>query len=165
MFGAVVIDPPGLPEVDHEYLLVQNETYLGPAGDSDGPADAAVAPENVATGVPSLTMFNGHATQYMHAPLAAQVGDRVRIWVLAAGPSKGVSFHVVGGQFDTVYKEGVYLLRPGETGGGGAQVLDLASAQGGFVELEFSEPGTYPFVNHSLAEAERGAKGLIRVSP
>jgi len=165
MFGAVVIDPPGLPEVDHEYLLVQNETYLGPAGDSDGPADAAVAPENVATGVPSLTMFNGHATQYMHAPLAAQVGDRVRIWVLAAGPSKGVSFHVVGGQFDTVYKEGVYLLRPGETGGGGAQVLDLASAQGGFVELEFSEPGTYPFVNHSLAEAERGAKDLIRVSP
>ena len=166
MFGAVVIDPPGLPGVDREFLLVQNETYLSPAGDTaDGGANAVVAPERVAQGVPSLTMFNGHATQYVHDPLTARTGERVRIWVLAAGPSKGMSFHVVGGQFDTVYKEGAYLLPPGGTGQGGAQVLDLAPAQGGFVELEFSEPGTYSFVNHSLAEAERGARGLIRVSP
>ncbi|MFF0989881.1 multicopper oxidase domain-containing protein [Kocuria nitroreducens] len=166
MFGAVVIDPPGLPAVDREYLLVQSETYLSPAEDTaDGEANAVVAPEKVAQGVPSLTMFNGHATQYVHDPLTARTGERVRIWVLAAGPSKGVSFHVVGGQFDTVYKEGASLLSPSGTGQGGAQALDLAPSQGGFVELEFSEPGTYPFVNHSLAEAERGARGLIRVSP
>lgn len=166
MFGAVVIDPPGLPAVDREYLLVQNETYLSPAGDTaDEGANAVVEPGGIARGVPSLTMFNGHATQYVHDPLTAQTGERVRIWVLAAGPSKAMSFHVVGGQFDTVYKEGAYLLPPGGTGPGGAQALDLAPAQGGFVELEFSEPGTYPFVNHSLAEAERGARGLIQVSP
>src|SRR5690606_31020633 len=29
MFGAVVIEPPGLPEVDREYVLVQSEFYLG----------------------------------------------------------------------------------------------------------------------------------------
>nr|WP_262925623.1 hypothetical protein [Kocuria atrinae] len=28
MFGAVIIDPPNLPDVDREYLLVQNETYV-----------------------------------------------------------------------------------------------------------------------------------------
>src|SRR5690606_19696977 len=28
MTGAVIIDPPNLPEVDHEYLLVQSEVYL-----------------------------------------------------------------------------------------------------------------------------------------
>lgn len=171
MFGAVVIDPPGLPAVDREYLLVQSETYLSPDGDAvdgdavDGAAQAAVDPEKVARGVPSLTMFNGHATQYVHDPLTARTGERVRIWVLAAGPSKGMSFHVVGGQFDSVHKEGAHLLPPGGAGQGGAQALDLAPAQGGFVELEFSEPGTYPFVNHSLAEAERGARGLIRVAP
>ena len=178
MFGAVVIDPPGLPAVDREFLLVQSETYLGPAGGTapsdgggwaggEGTAGGAVAvvdPAGVAAGVPSLTMFNGHATQYLHDPLTARVGERVRIWVLAAGPSKGLSFHVVGGQFDTVYKEGAHLLRPGEPGQGGAQALDLAPAQGGFVELEFPEPGTYPFVNHSFAEAERGARGLIEVT-
>lgn len=167
MFGAVVIDPPGLPEVDRDYLLVQNETYLGPPGEDAGAGtgvDAAVDPARIPGGVPSLTVFNGHATQYLHEPLTARAGERVRIRVLAAGPSTGLSFHVVGAQFDTVHKEGAYLLEPGGAGSGGAQALDLAPAQGGFVELEFSEPGTYPFVNHSLVEAERGARGLIEVT-
>src|SRR5690625_7099890 len=78
---------------------------------------------------PDVTMFNGHANQYVHSPLQAKVGERVRIWVLAAGPSRGISFHVVGGAFDTVFKEGEYLLRPDNQTGGGAQALDLAAAQ------------------------------------
>ena len=171
MFGAVIIDPPNLPSVDREYLLVQSETYLA-APSPDQPdlpegVNAVVDPEKIAAKQPSFTMFNGHATQYMHDPLTARPGERVRIWVLAAGPSEGLSFHVVGGQFDTVYKEGAYQLSPdgpGNPGGtGGAQALDLAPAQGGFVQLDFREPGTYTFVNHSFAEAERGARGLNRV--
>lgn len=171
MFGAVIIDPPNLPSVDREYLLVQSETYLaapspGQPGLPEG-VNAVVDPEKIAAKQPSFTMFNGHATQYMHDPLTARPGERVRIWVLAAGPSEGLSFHVVGGQFDTVYTEGAYQLSPdgpGNPGGtGGAQALDLAPAQAGFVELHFREPGTYTFVNHSFAEAERGARGLIRV--
>ncbi|ALU39309.1 copper oxidase [Kocuria flava] len=160
MFGAVVVDPPGLPPVDREYLLVHSEAYLAPG---DGPGTAVVSPERVRAGTPSLTVFNGHATQYLHEPLRARVGERVRIRLLAAGPSGGLSFHVVGGQFDTVHKEGAYLLRPGGPEQGGAQALDLAPAQGGFVELTFAEPGTYPFLDHDLAAAERGARGLIRV--
>ena len=172
MFGAVIIDPPQLPEVDREYLLVQNETYLTvPSGDQpDLPegVNAVVDPAGIAAGTPSLTMFNGHATQYMHEKLPVRTGERVRIWVLAAGPSKGTSFHVVGGQFDTVYKEGAYLLSPSSPGNpsgtGGAQALDLTPAQGGFVEMSFPEAGTYTFVNHSFAEAERGARGQIEVT-
>lgn len=172
MFGAVIIDPPNLPEVDREYLLVQNETYLTlPSADQpDLPegVNAVVDPAGIAAGTPSLTMFNGHATQYMHEKLPARPNERVRIWVLAAGPSKGTSFHVVGGQFDTVYKEGAYLLSPSGPanpgGTGGAQALDLAPAQGGFVEMSFPEAGTYTFVNHSFAEAERGARGQIEVA-
>ena len=61
-------------------------------------------------------------------PLTARVGERVRIWVLAAGPNRGSDFHVVGGQFDTVWSEGGYLLRAGTDAfgstGGGAQVRD-----------------------------------------
>jgi hypothetical protein len=59
-------------------------------------------------------VFNGYARQYDAAPLSAHVGERVRFWVLAAGPNRGSSFHVAGGQFDTVYREGAYDLRPGE---------------------------------------------------
>ena len=88
----------------------------------------------------------------------------MRLWVLAAGPSRGISFHVVGGVFDTVFKEGEYLLRPDNENRGGSQALDLAAAQGGFVELVFEEPGTYTAVNHSFVEMERGARALIRVT-
>jgi len=75
---------------------------------------------------------------------------------------------VVGSQFDTVYKEGGYLLRRGKdpygVTGGHSQALDLDSAQGGFVEMQFREPGTYTFVNHRFAEMERGAMGKIKVT-
>ena len=33
MYGAVVIDPPGLEPVDHEYVMVQSELYTGKGGD------------------------------------------------------------------------------------------------------------------------------------
>jgi nitrite reductase (NO-forming) len=39
----------------------------------------------------------------------------VQIWVLDAGPRHGSGFHVGGGQFDTVWQEGAYLLYPGTT--------------------------------------------------
>ena len=159
MFGAVIIDPPGLTAVDREYVLVQSELYLGAQG---GEADA----DKVAAQFPDLVVFNGSANQYGARPLTAKVGEKVRIWVLDAGPNVGSSFHIVGGQFDTVYKEGDYLLRNGgSTGTGGAQVLDLAVAQGGFVELTFPEAGNYPFVSHVMSDAEKGARGIVRVTP
>ena len=42
--------------------------------------------------------------------------------------------------------------------------LDLAPAQGGFVELALTEPGRYPFVTHAMADAERGAHGILAVT-
>jgi nitrite reductase (NO-forming) len=158
MFGAVIIDPPDLPRVNREYLIVQSEMYLGGPG---GEADA----DKVAVDKPDLVVFNGYARQYDHAPLAARVGERVRIWVLAAGPNRGTSFHVVGGQFDTVWSEGDYRLGCQRgLGAGGAQTLGLFAAQGGFVELTFGQPGRYPFVSHAMVDAERGAHGIIEVA-
>jgi nitrite reductase (NO-forming) len=155
MYGAVVIDPPGLPKADREYLLVQGELYLGRPGDAEQVA-------KMRDGRPDAWMFNGMAAGYDHVPLAARAGERVRIWVVAAGPSSGTAFHVVGAQFDTVYKEGAYLLRPDDPGG--AQVLDLAPAQGGFVETVFPEPGRYPFTDHDMRQGESGAHGIFAVT-
>ncbi|GAA2874717.1 hypothetical protein GCM10010517_35460 [Streptosporangium fragile] len=154
MYGAVVVDPPDLPRVDREYLLVQGELHLGRPGD-----EAQVA--KIREGRPDGWMFNGTAAGYDHAPLTARTGERVRIWAVAAGPSSGTALHVVGVPFDTVYKEGAYMLRKG--GPGGAQVLDLAPAQGGFAELEFPEPGRYPLVDHAMRRAEAGAHGIFVV--
>ncbi|TMR90703.1 nitrite reductase [Nonomuraea basaltis] len=155
MYGAVIIDPPDLPKADREYLLVPGDLHLGEPG-----TDAQVA--KIRQGDPDGWMFNGTAAGYDHAPLQAKTGERVRIWAVAAGPSSGTALHVVGAPFDTVYKEGAYQLRAQDPGG--AQVLDLAPAQGGFAELVFPEPGTYPVVDHTMRQAEAGAHGLFKVS-
>ncbi len=157
MFGAVVIDPPHLPEVDRSYVLLQSELYLGPQGGS-------VDMDKLQAERPDAVVFNGYANQYDHRPLTARVGERVRIWVLDAGPNRATSFHVVGGQFDTVFSEGSYLLRRGNAAHGGSQVLSLGPAQGGFVELSFPEAGHYPFISHVMVDAERGAHGVFEVT-
>ena len=164
MYGAVVIEPEGLPPVARSYLMVQSEVYLGAQG-------APVNADKVAAEKPDAVVFNGYAGQYAARPLAAKVGERVRIWVLDAGPNRPSSFHVVGGQFDTVYAEGTYLLKggrgpldpPGATTGG-SQALGLQAAQGGFVELTFPAPGNYKLVSHLMVDAERGANGVIAVT-
>jgi nitrite reductase (NO-forming) len=156
LFGAVVIEPRGLLPVDRSYVLVQSELYLGA---QDGETD----PVKVAAETPDAVVFNGYSNQYDHQPLPARVGERVRVWVLDAGPNRATSFHVVGGQFDTVWAEGDYLLDARDGGDGGAQALSLGPAQGGFVELTFPEPGTYPFVSHVMVDAERGAHGAFQV--
>ncbi|WP_460627012.1 multicopper oxidase domain-containing protein [Intrasporangium mesophilum] len=166
MAGAVVIEPDGLAPVSHSYLLVQSEVYLG-AGQG-----APVDPAKVMAERPDAVVFNGYAAQYAARSLTAKPGERIRVWVLDAGPNRSTAFHVVGAQFDTVYKEGTYLLRDGRgpldlpgTSTGGSQALDLAPAQGGFVELSIPAAGTYPFVSHVMVDAERGARGLIEVEP
>ncbi|MDZ7678171.1 MAG: multicopper oxidase domain-containing protein [Acidimicrobiales bacterium] len=154
MFGAIIIDPPELPEVDREYVFVQSEWYLGPDG---APGDLnKMTDDNW-----DLVVFNGRWNQYAHQPIRVETGESIRAWVLDAGPSENSSFHIVGTIFDTVYKEGAYQLQPGP-GQGGAQALDLQPAQGGFVEFDFAEDGLYPIVTHKFSNVGKGALGLFQ---
>ena len=45
-----------------------------------------------------------------------------------------------------------------------ARHCDLAPAQGGFVEMQFLESGTYTFRESPFSEMERGAAGKIVVT-
>jgi nitrite reductase (NO-forming) len=157
MYGAVIIDPPALPRVDREYLLVASQSYLGTRS---GGANL----DALSRGDWSFATFNGYPDQYVHAPLTARVGERVRWWVVAAGPGEGTAFHIVGTQFDSVFKEGAYLLRRGNAEHGASQVLDLAAAQGGFVEQVFTEPGHYSLIDHDMRRGENGAHGVVKVT-
>lgn len=155
MFGAIIIDPPELEPVEQEFVLIQSELYLGAEGQPgdlgkmiDGDFDAVV--------------FNGYHNQYKHAPIRVDADKDYRVWVIDDGPSENSAFHIVGTIFDTVFKEGGYLLQPDETSGG-SQVLDLQPAQGGFVEFSFAEDGLYPFVTHKFSNAGKGALGFFAV--
>ena len=154
MFGAIIIDPPELPPVAHEYVIVQSELYLGPQG------QAGSLKKMIAESFDAV-VFNGYVNGYLHAPIRVEPNERVRVWVIDDGPSENSAFHIVGTIFDTVWKEGTYLLRP-DARQGGSQVLDLQPAQGGFVEFSFAEKGLYPMVTHKFSNVGKGALGLFQ---
>ena len=158
MYGAVIIDPPTLDPVAASEVLVQSEFYLGAKGDV--PTMSRLLAAN-----PDLVVFNGYADQYRHAPIHVPAGKRIRLWVLDAGPNEPSAFHVVGAQFDTVFKEGAYQLKPDNQARGAAQELDLQPGEGGFVELTLPQPGAYTITTHRLADAERGAMGTLAAGP
>ena len=157
MFGAVIIDPTDLDTVDREYVMIASELYLGADGQS---ADASL----LSALQPNAMAFNGVPFQYKAHPIQIRTNERVRVWVMDAGPNLATTFHVVGTQFDTVWREGAYVIRGGGSGGGWGQVLSLGAAEGGFVEFTPLEVGHYSFVNHALSLAEKGQTGVFEVS-
>jgi nitrite reductase (NO-forming) len=156
MFGAVIVDPPNLDKVNKEIVLVQSELNLGPQGQI---ADL----KKMMAGQNDAVVFNGYYNQYAFSPIKVNKGDRVRIWVDNAAINEPLAFHTVGMIFDTVWKEGNYLLKPGMPDKGGSQTLDLLTTQGGFVEFTADTPGTYTFVNHIMKDLSRGAAGTLVV--
>jgi nitrite reductase (NO-forming) len=154
MYGAIIIDPPTLAAVDHEYVVVQSELYLGENGKE---GDLAKMTNNAFDAV----VFNGYYMQYKFSPIRVEPNERVRVWVIDDGPSENSAFHIVGTIFDTVWKEGTYLLQP-DGRHGGSQVLDLQPAQGGFVEFSLAEVGFYPMVTHKFSNVGKGAMGLFQ---
>jgi nitrite reductase (NO-forming) len=157
MVGMMIVEPRGgLDPVDHEFALVQSEWYLG---QQRQPADLEKA--MAAAPAPDLVLFNGVANKYKDAPIEVPTGERVRVFVLDAGPSIDSSFHVVGTIFDRVIKEGVELS-PDNAGGWGSQAVDLSPAQGAIVEMTFAEDGLYPIVSHAFNVVGRGALGLFQ---
>ena len=110
----------------------------------------------------SYVVFNGRAFQYKANPLKVDVGDRVRFYVVNAGPSFTSDFHIVGAIFDRVYPDGdpAHVLE-------GVQTYGIPAGGGVVFEAVFdkdqSGEGLYAFVTHAFADAEKGAVGIIQV--
>ena len=161
MYMAIIVDPAdGWPtDVDKEFVLVQSEFYPGHAarGAARGPDWNAALQKDA-----SYVTFNGRAFQYQQQPLQVDVDDRVRFFVVNAGPNLRSDFHVVGAVFDRVYPGGdtdqiVERVQTWSVAAGGGAVFETTFARDG------SGEGTYAFVTHSFADAEKGAVGLIEV--
>jgi nitrite reductase (NO-forming) len=156
MYLAIVVDPEDGwgTEADEEFVLVQSEFY---PTDAAGP-DIEAARDRDA----SYVVFNGRAFQYKDHPLRADVGDRVRFFVVNAGPNLSSDFHVVGAVFDRVYPDGdpSHVLA-------GVQTYGVPAGGGAVFEAVFEEgasgEGVYAFVTHAFADADKGAVGLLQV--
>lgn len=154
MVGAVIVDPPSPLPPAKEFVLVQSEYYLGAASAGVMPFDYT---KMLAT-VPDYVVFNGRPGQYMTAPLKAKVGDRVRFYVVNAGPTHPCNFHVVGEQFDTVY-----LGAPPGVPLRGVQTFAVAPGGGMVFEMLVDIAGEFVFVNHGFGHGQKGAIGILSV--
>ncbi|RUT36563.1 nitrite reductase [Paenibacillus zeisoli] len=151
MYGMIIVEPkdgyPTDPQIDREYTIVQSEWYK----ENDYQAFQNEEPRYV--------VFNGNNFTLTDHPLTAAVGDRIRLYVLNAGPNEVSSFHVVGTLMDTVYLDGnpANVLH-------GMQTVLLPASGGAVVEFQLTEAGDYTMVSHQFNQASKGAAGLIRVT-
>ncbi len=160
MYGMTIVEPKdGYPtKVDREYALVQSEFYLKGAPDANGVYDADM--DAVEKKQPTFVTFNGRYNRHIEKdPLTAKPGERVRLYVLNAGPDDTSSFHVIGTIFDRVWLDG----NPANEWRGMQTVL-LAASGSAIVEFVIPEKGQFVFVDHEFADAHHGAMGVIDAS-
>jgi nitrite reductase (NO-forming) len=161
MYFAIIVDPRAGwgTKADKEFVIVQSEFYAREDSTTHQhtPDWKAAMAKNA-----SQVTFNGRAFQYKDHPIQVEVGDRVRFFVVNAGPTFRSDFHVVGAIFDRVYPDGnprnvMERVQTWSVPAGGGAVFETV------FEKNASGEGLYPFVTHSFADAEKGAVGIIRV--
>jgi nitrite reductase (NO-forming) len=157
MYGAIIVDPAnGWSTPAQEYVLVQSEFYTRQNADGTYSIDGA----KMMNSMPDYVVFNGYANQYKDAPLTAKAGQRIRLFVVNAGPSRFSAFHVIGAIFGDVYADG----NPANHTVGN-QTITIPPGGGAVVELTIPDAGAYPFLTHSFMDATMGATGVIKVTP
>ncbi|MEX2023949.1 MAG: multicopper oxidase domain-containing protein, partial [Thermoleophilaceae bacterium] len=157
MYGAIIVQPKvALPPVDNEYVLVGSEWYLNGDGIAE-PASLDMAKARAR--MPDWITFNGYANQYVTHPLTAKPGETTRFWVVAAGPTNNVNFHVVGGMLDRAWVNGDMTNPPQN----GVQTVLVPAGGGAVFDVKLDKEGLYPFVSHAFADVDLGQVGLLKV--
>jgi nitrite reductase (NO-forming) len=155
-YRGILVDPAEpLPDVDHEWYVVQSEFYTTSTEPGLVETDrAAITAEQ-----PTMVVFNGAkgALAGANAP-KMQVGERARIYFVNAGLNLISSFHPIGSHWDVVYSEAALLNEPLR----GSQTTLVPAGGGTVVELVGQVPSTIVLVDHALARTfDKGALGQI----
>ena len=156
MYGAIVVEPAGMPKADREYVLVGSEWYLNKAG-LGSPASLDLTKAEQMT--PDWVTWNGYAGQYKAHPLTANPGETVRFWVVDAGPSLNTEFHVVGTVLSRAWINADLVDEPQHD----IQTAVVPAGGGGVFDVKIDKPGIYPFVSHSFASVQLGEVGILDV--
>ncbi len=159
MYGLILVEPKnGLPQVDHEFYVLQSEFYAKESSQGAGTLEFSHA-----DGVlehPKFVVFNGKVGSLVgDRMLKAKTGERVRIYFGNAGPNLISSFHVIGEIFDNVYREADLISAPAHS----IQTTLVPAGGATVVEFGLEVPGTYTLVDHAIFRVEQGAVGFLSV--
>lgn len=160
MYGLMLVEPAeGMNEVDKEFYVMQGDFYtkgeFGQLGHQEFDKVKLINED------PSYFVFNGRVGGLTGVnAMRAEVGDRIRMYV-GVGSHIPSNFHIIGGIFDKLYKDGAITDEPLHN------VQTTIVPAGGAVMIEFTAevPGTYLLVDHSLTRVfDKGALAELVVT-
>lgn len=161
MYGMFIVDPEEpLPDVDHEWAVVQSEWYTTEPNAS-GLTD--IDSEGLLNEEPTYVVFNGTVGALTgDNALSMRVGERGRIYFINEGLNLNSNFHPIGSHWDLVYPEAA--THPANRVIRASQSTLVVAGGGTVVELEGQVPSTILLVDHALSRTfYKGALGLINI--
>lgn len=157
MYGLILVEPEGgLPKVDHEFYLGQNEIYIqGNAGDQGMQEFSFDKMKNENA---DYVLINGEKTALTagrYGALKVKKGETARIFFVNGGPNLMSSFHPIGNVFTKVWRAGAIASNPERY----VQTVTVAPGSCGIFEMDFPVPSTIHLVDHALSRVEYKGMG------
>jgi nitrite reductase (NO-forming) len=162
MYGMIVVEPElGLPHVDREFYLGQNETYTKQMPGRPGPRD--FDSESLLREQPTYVIFNGAynaLTAKRFGAMKAKVGEIVRVFMVNGGPNLQSSLHPIGNIWSRVWFMGAFAMPPMRF----LQSVPVPPGNAIVADMELPVPQTIKIVDHSMTRAlNKGVMAEIEV--
>ena len=114
MFGMILVEPKaGLPRVDYEFYLGQNEIYTDKPAGLPGQHHFAIGA--MVREQPTYVVINGAAhglTAQRYGAMQVRTGSTARIYFVVGGPNLSCSFHAIGNVWHELWPEGATANKP-----------------------------------------------------
>lgn len=157
MYGMIVVEPyEGLPKVDREIYLGQNEVYTKEPFGTKGLAHFDTT--SMAGEDPTYVLFNGAVnalTAGRFGPIQAKVGETMRVFMVCGGPNLSSSFHAIGNVWKECWPQGALANSPLHY----VQTQPVPPGSCFVGHLDLLVPETIKLVDHALSRVAH--KGLL----
>lgn len=157
MYGLILVEPyDGLPKVDREIYLGQNEVYTREPFGSKGLLhfdNAAMLAEQ-----PNFVLFNGAVnalTPERYGAIKAKVGETLRVFMVCGGPNLTSSFHAIGNVWKECWPQGALADLPRHY----VQTVPVLPGSCFVGTMDLPLPETIKLVDHALTRVVH--KGLL----
>lgn len=157
MYGLIFVEPKeGLPKVDHEFYLGQNEIYIENEAGAQGMQEFSF--EKMKNENPDYVVINGEKTAITagrYGPMKVKKGETARIFFVNGGPNLASSFHPIGNVFTKAWREGAIKSNPERF----VQTMMVPPGSCGIFEMDYPVPSTVHLVDHALSRVEYKGMG------
>ncbi|HLI63308.1 MAG TPA: copper-containing nitrite reductase [Terriglobales bacterium] len=162
MYGMILVEPEaGLPKVDHEFYLGQNEVYTRGVFGQKGPNNFDFKAMNRSR--PTYVIFNGAVnalTATRFGAMRARVSQTVRVFMVNGGPNLMSSFHPIGNVWANAWLHGALANAPLHY----VQTAPVPPGSAFVGDIVLGVPQTIRLIDHAMSRVGLGAMAEIEVA-